>query len=62
MNTWVVTPLNSLERIAQFRSGDFDPYALYERYGEVAVYDLTDDMEPIGYVFHDGSKIKFDPF
>jgi hypothetical protein len=30
-NTWIATPLNSDERVAQFRSTDFDPRALYER-------------------------------
>jgi hypothetical protein len=52
-NTYVVTPIESDERLAQFRSTDYDPIALVDRYGAVAVYDLTDGMRPVAYLHED---------
>ena len=50
MNTYVLTPLNSEERIASYRSSDYDPTEAYCAHGPHAVYDLTDGMRPVAYV------------
>ena len=50
-NTYVVTELNSDRRLAQYRSSDLPAaWELLERFGPVAVYDLTDAMRPVGYI------------
>ena len=49
-NTWIATPMNSTERVAQFRSSDFDARTLHDRFGDVAIYDLTDNLRPVCYV------------
>ena len=50
-NTYVVTALNSDERLAQFRSTDLPSNEeLLESFGPVGVYDLTDNLRPLGYV------------
>ena len=49
-NTWIATPINGDERVAQFRSTDFDPVELFVQHGDVAVYDLTNELRPVAYV------------
>ena len=50
-NTYVITPLHGDERLAQYRSVDLPSNEeLIEKFGPVAIYDLTDNMKPLGYV------------
>jgi hypothetical protein len=57
-NTYIATPLESDERLAQFRSTDFDSLALAERFGSVAVFDLTDNLRPVAYITYDGDSVR----
>lgn len=61
-NTYLITAASSEERLATRRSTDCDPYeawALYhEEHGDLAIYDLTDDMRPVYYV---GTQYDRDP-
>lgn len=54
-NTWIATSIYTEDRVAQFRSDDFDPLELSDEHGAVAIYDLTDEMRPIGFVDADGA-------